>query len=107
MSKNITAEITKRINEWDPMDLFPLGVPDDEYHKECEMIAQRLRPGMSVTEAATVIRDVFVEMFGDVLCASYSEIHSQKPVKETDGSFSKKCISIAKSLVHFLNKKSD
>lgn len=106
MGKTIATEITKRINEWDPMDLFPLGVPEDEYHKECEMIAQRIQPGMTVTEVATVIRDVFVEMFGDVLCASYSEIHSKKPVKESDGNFSKKCISIAKSLVHYLNKES-
>lgn len=54
------------INEWDPIDLFPLA-PLDEYIREIEMIEKTLSISSKITEEqlAVEVHSIFVKRFGN------------------------------------------
>jgi len=58
-------QIENIINEWDPLDLFPLA-PLDEYSIEIKKIVNYLEniKEYSVGELAEKIHEIFTEMFG-------------------------------------------
>lgn len=58
-------EIKRVINEWDPIGLLAMECPEDEYHPEIADIAKRLKEIHSVEEAARMIKQVFLEWFGE------------------------------------------
>lgn len=57
--------IGKIINEWDPIELFPLA-PDDEYIREIEIIEKIVQnnSGISSNDLAYEIYHLFLERFG-------------------------------------------
>lgn len=59
------AKITKIINEWDPIDLFPMA-PEDEYIREIESIDKIVHDNteISVDNLATDIHQLFTKRFG-------------------------------------------
>ncbi len=59
------AEITKIINGWDPIDLFPMA-PEDEYVREIESlnIIVHDNPEISVDNLAVEIHQLFTKCFG-------------------------------------------
>lgn len=66
MPKKLAYEIVKKhIDEWDPIGLLDLGVPDNEYDIEVMMIVEKLSAVFNVTQSAEVIQLVFNEMFYD------------------------------------------
>ena len=78
-----TENITRIINEWDPIDLFACGCPEDEYKFEIEDIEKAMRSNLSQEELASEIFDIFTVYFGhDVFTKSIDE-----------------CMEIAKSLL--------
>lgn len=66
--------ITKTINDWDPVGLFPLA-PDDEYCFEIALIDRYLRENtVSETALGQYIHRMFTERFGsDVFCRNVVE----------------------------------
>jgi len=60
------SKITKIINEWDPIDLFPLA-PEDEYTIEIETINKIINDNteISVENLATEIHQLFTKRFGN------------------------------------------
>lgn len=52
------------INEWDPIGLMK-HAPDDEYEAEIIQIVDMLPNADTVEELAKIIRDIFVQAFGD------------------------------------------
>lgn len=55
--------IKKEIDKWDPVSLFELGAPDDEYEDEIIAITLAFDEQMSCHDLAYVIKDVFDKMF--------------------------------------------
>jgi len=65
--------ISKIINEWDPIDLFPCA-PKDEYDDEIDLISKLFDESTNLEYLANGIRKIFVEQFGnDVFTRSFSE----------------------------------
>jgi len=60
------SKITKIINEWDPIDLFPMA-PEDEYIREIEIIDKIINDNteISVENLATEIHQLFAKRFGN------------------------------------------
>lgn len=54
------------INEWDPIDLFPLA-PIDEYKLEIEMIKKMISisPKITVEQLAVEVHNIFERRFGN------------------------------------------
>lgn len=59
-------KVEKIINEWDPIDLFPLA-PKDEYSQEIKKIVNILKDKSSLNEEklANALKMIFVESFGE------------------------------------------
>ncbi|MDT2682809.1 MULTISPECIES: DUF1871 family protein [Enterococcus] len=59
-------KVEKIINEWDPIDLFPLA-PKDEYSQEIKKIVNILKDKSSINEEklANTLKMIFVESFGE------------------------------------------
>ena len=59
------AKITKIINEWDPIDLFPMA-PEDEYVREIESLNKIVYDNteISVDDLAVEIHELFTKRFG-------------------------------------------
>lgn len=99
--KDLKTRLKEHIVEWDPVDLIAV-TNQDEYDVEINMILARVSHGMSTPEIGKVIRDVFVAQFRDVLQAEAGELNSKKLPKESDGEFSRGCLSVAKSISHYV-----
>lgn len=66
MPKKLAFQIVKRrIDEWDPIGLLAMGVPDDEYDVEVMMIVERLSKVIDLRDLSKAVTDVFDEMFYD------------------------------------------
>lgn len=59
--KNTVAAILYRA---DPEGLVPMGVPDDEYDSEAEIILDRLAEVHNVDEMAALVANVLRQQFG-------------------------------------------
>lgn len=59
-------KVEKIINEWDPIDLFPMA-PKDEYSQEIKQVVNVLKKKeqLSVENLANALKIIFVESFGD------------------------------------------
>lgn len=59
-------KVEKIINEWDPIDLFPMA-PKDEYSQEIKQVVNVLKKKeqLSVENLANTLKIIFVESFGD------------------------------------------
>lgn len=59
------AKITKIINEWDPIDLFPMA-PKDEYVREIESLNKIVHDNTEifVDDLAIEIHQLFTKRFG-------------------------------------------
>lgn len=59
------AKITKIINEWDPINLFPM-TPEDEYVREIESLNKIVHDNteISVDDLAVEIHQLFTKRFG-------------------------------------------
>lgn len=79
-------KIQEIINEWDPIDLFPMA-PKDEYIDEITEIYQYLNANKNVTEEklAEKINEIFLIAFDDDF------------IEDT-----KKCLDIAKQIINNL-----
>lgn len=66
--ENRYDKVEKIINDWDPMDLFPLA-PKDEYNQEKKKIINVLQemPQLSEESLARTLKLIFVESFGEDL----------------------------------------
>lgn len=56
--------VKKIINEWDPIGLMG-HAPDDEYEIEITQIANMIYAADTVEIFADIIRNVFIQSFGD------------------------------------------
>ncbi|WP_171313850.1 DUF1871 family protein [Enterococcus cecorum] len=58
-------KVEKIINEWDPIELFPMG-PKDEYSQEIKKIVNILKDKSSLDKEklANSLKMIFVESFG-------------------------------------------
>lgn len=62
--KEIAKEIVKEhIDAWDPMNLFDLGVPNDEYETEIEMVINEFPSIVNEADLTEVIQDTFTFSF--------------------------------------------
>ena len=61
----MNKDIIKIINEWDPIDLFPLA-PNNEYEAEAEKIIKFIddKKNVSVGLLASTINTIFLNAFG-------------------------------------------
>lgn len=59
-------KVEKIINEWDPIDLFPMA-PEDEYSQEIKQVVNVLKKKerLSAENLANTLKLIFVESFGD------------------------------------------
>ena len=69
MDNELFYRIKKDLCQWDPVDLVTI-TSEHEYDIECKAIASELQPGMGVFQIATIIRDVLMKHFGDILPAN-------------------------------------
>lgn len=66
MGKKLAYDIVKKhIDQWDPIGLLELGVPDDEYDIEVMMIVEKLPGVFNVKQLAEVVQFVLNDMFYD------------------------------------------
>ena len=58
-------KITEIINEWDPIELFPMA-PKDEYIEEVKLIYEYLytTPKLQSQQLAEKINEIFIKRFG-------------------------------------------
>lgn len=59
-------EVTRIINEWDPIGLFP-GAPLDEYYDEIQQILLLLDTNITVEELSKTIKEVFENSFNSTI----------------------------------------
>lgn len=63
--KEIAKGIVKEhIDAWDPMNLFDLGVPNDEYETEIEMVINEFPSIVNEANLTEVIQEIFNTSFG-------------------------------------------
>ncbi|EAC8103575.1 DUF1871 family protein [Listeria monocytogenes] len=76
--------VEKIINDWDPIELFPLA-PKDEYSQEINKIISIVieNPKIDVNVLAKRIRKIFIDSFGEKLI-----------FKKNEGEIAKNIISI-------------
>ena len=67
-------KIMKIVNEWDPIDLFPM-VPADEYNSEIKEIQRFLEANSNITleQLGDEINKIFLTTFGDDVYTSSKE----------------------------------
>lgn len=72
-------KVEKIINEWDPIDLFPLA-PKDEYNQEIKKIVNVLKDKSLLNEGnlANTLKLIFVESFGEDLFFRDNELDIAK-----------------------------
>ncbi|MBM5598289.1 DUF1871 family protein [Listeria seeligeri] len=72
-------KVEKIINEWDPIDLFPLA-PKDEYNQEIKKIVNVLKDKSLLNEEnlANTLKLIFVESFGEDLFFRDNELDIAK-----------------------------
>ncbi|MBC1472943.1 DUF1871 family protein [Listeria seeligeri] len=72
-------KVEKIINEWDPIDLFPLA-PKDEYNQEIKKIVNVLKDKSLLNEEnlANILKLIFVESFGEDLFFRDNELDIAK-----------------------------
>ena len=58
--------IKQEINKIDVYSLLESGCPKDEFDIESKMIYDKLSKGMNINQIATIMCDVFCEMFNDI-----------------------------------------
>lgn len=97
MDSELFYRIKKDLCQWDPVDLVTI-TSEHEYDIECKAIASELQPGMGVFQIATIIRDVLMKHFGDILPANKKELKNTSFPKAADGEFSRRCISMARDV---------
>lgn len=95
--KQLFVQLQKGLCEWDPMDLVSLTT-SNEYNIECEAIVSKIHADMGVFEVATIIRNTLVASFGTLLPATKTEIENTGYLREADGEFSRRCISLARDI---------
>jgi hypothetical protein len=61
---NLFLRVEKVINEWDPINLFPV-FPPNEYEKEISLICQCAEAPTDINELTECIYQVFIEHFGN------------------------------------------
>ncbi|HEY8389785.1 MAG TPA: DUF1871 family protein [Clostridia bacterium] len=81
--------ISRIINEWDPIDLFP-AAPKDEYDGEINKISSFITNNKIITslKLANIIHDVFIESFGENIFKSSID----------------ECLNVANKLLSNMNK---
>lgn len=74
-------DIGKIINEWDPVDLFPMA-PKDEYKKEISDIVDICEKNVSISEMelSTLIKMIFENSFGKELIFKSNELEIAKKI---------------------------
>lgn len=74
-------DIEKIINEWDPVDLFPLA-PKDEYKKEISEIVYVCENSINVSEInfSKLIKMIFENSFGKELIFKSDELEIAKKI---------------------------
>ncbi|EFS03054.1 conserved hypothetical protein [Listeria seeligeri FSL S4-171] len=72
-------KVEKIINEWDPIDLFPVA-PKDEYNQEIKKIVNVLKDKSLLNEEnlANTLKLIFVESFGEDLFFRDNELDIAK-----------------------------
>lgn len=67
-------KVEKIINDWDPVDLFPLA-PKNEYSQEINKIISIVKenPNIDISGLAKVIRKFFIDSFGENLLFKNNE----------------------------------
>ena len=61
---NVYNTVKEVIDAWDPVGLFDMGSPDDEYHPEIREIVQLLNDIETVDELTVGIHKIFKKWFG-------------------------------------------
>lgn len=56
--------VKEHIDAWDPMNLFDLGVPNDEYETEIEMVINEFPSIVNEADLTEVIQETFNTSFG-------------------------------------------
>lgn len=76
-------KIQEIINDWDPIDLFPLA-PKDEYSQEINKIMNTVKenPGIDWDKLAIAIRKIFLDSFGETLLFKNNEEEIAKKILE-------------------------
>ncbi|MBO0477972.1 DUF1871 family protein [Vagococcus sp. DIV0080] len=74
-------DIEKIINEWDPVDLFPMA-PKDEYKKEISDIVDicEKNTNISVIKLSILIKRIFENSFGKELIFKSNELEIAKKI---------------------------
>ncbi|EFR95282.1 DUF1871 family protein [Listeria innocua] len=67
-------KVEKIINDWDPIELFPLA-PKDEYSQEINKIISIVQenPNIDMNVLAKGIRKIFIDSFGENLIFKNNE----------------------------------
>lgn len=78
-------KVEKIINEWDPIDLFPLA-PKDEYNQEIKKIVNVLKDKSLLNEGnlANTLKLIFVESFGEDLFFRDNELDIAKKLLDIE-----------------------
>lgn len=58
-------ELSKIVNEVDPINLISRGCPDDEYDLEVELILELIPSSKSLHQLAEMVQDIFIKSFND------------------------------------------
>lgn len=74
-------DIEKIINEWDPVDLFPMA-PKDEYKKEISDIVDICEKNVDISEIklSKLIKMIFENSFGKELIFKSNELEIAKKI---------------------------
>lgn len=78
MNKNIIKDVSKILEELDPLDLIAQGAPNDEYDNEAIHIAGYLIKSPSSGELKKIILDLFLKEFEESLDEEKLEILVEK-----------------------------
>jgi len=61
----LVADVTRAINDADPVSLLEIGCPEDEYSPEVGTIVPRVAKAASPAEVRTILYEEFERWFGD------------------------------------------
>ena len=64
--KPLSKKISDIINEWDPIEIFPMA-PEDEYCEEIRKIQEYIEKSneLSMDKLAIKIKEIFIQSFGE------------------------------------------
>lgn len=65
--RTLAEKVKAIVNKHDPIGLFCMGCPDDEYSPEIERIVPKLQGTASVEQLHDEVYRTFVDMFGDLV----------------------------------------